>query len=149
MRDPVQLQPGQRLARGVCRHLTARGLACLTEFTPARGLRVDVIALGKRGEVWIVECKSSRADLRADRKWQGYLEWCDRYFWAVPPDFDADLLPEGCGILHADDFGAEVALMAPEHPLPPARRKALTRAFAQAAAWRWQALADPGSVAGG
>ena len=35
------------------------------------------------------------ADFRADRKWQGYLDWCDRYFWAVDRDFPAGLLPDG------------------------------------------------------
>ena len=93
--------PGQRLARGVCRHLTALGYACVEEMVLATGLRVDVMALGPKGEVWVVECKSGRADFRADRKWQGYLEFCDRFFWAVDADFPTDLLPEGTGLLLA------------------------------------------------
>ncbi len=136
--------PGQRLARGVGRLLRSLDHAVLTEFVPARGLRVDLMSLGPRSEIWVVECKSSRADFTSDRKWQGYLDWCDRYFWAVDADFPADLLPEGTGLILADPFGAEIARMAPETRLPGARRNRLMRDFARAAALRLQAAADPG-----
>lgn len=142
-------RPGDRLARGVCRQLFSHGFACLTEFVPVRGLRVDVIALGTRGEIWIAECKSSRADFLSDRKWQGYLAWCDRFFWAVPPEFPVDILPEASGVLCGDDFGAEILRMAPEDPLPAARRKALTRSFARTAALRLLSREDPRIVQAG
>ena len=142
--------PGQRLQRGVCRALVQSGFVTVEELVPSPGLRVDVMALGPKGEVWIVECKSSRADFRADRKWQGYLEWCDRFFWAVEPDFPTDLLPEGHGLLLADAYGAEIVRMPAPTPLAPARRKALVQTFARHAALRLQALRDPGlSFSGG
>ena len=59
------------------------------------GLRVDVISITPQGEIWIVECKSCRADFVGDRKWQGYLDFCDRFFWATDCDFPVELLPEG------------------------------------------------------
>ena len=67
--DDLPAQPGQRLGRGVCRGLRALDFVCVEELVPAPGLRVDVMALGPKGEVWVVECKSGRADYRADRKW--------------------------------------------------------------------------------
>ena len=112
------LKPGQLLARGVCRHLMTHDFVTLEEFSPAAGLRVDVAGLGPRGEVWVVECKSSRADFTSDRKWRGYLEWCDRYFWAVDAAFPAELLPEGTGLILADAYDAEIVRMAPEAKLP-------------------------------
>lgn len=138
--------PGQRLARGVARLLRSMDHAVLTEFAPARGLRVDVISLGPNGEVWVVECKSCRADFAVDRKWQGYLDWCDRYFWAVDCDFPVDLLPEDTGLIMADPYGAEVQRMAPETRLSGPRRTKVIRAFGRAAALRLQTLADPESV---
>ena len=141
--SPGMLAPGQRLARGVCRLLRRMDFAPLEEVVPAPGLRTDVMALGPGGEIWVIEVKSSRADFVADRKWQGYLEWCDRFFWAVPVDFPQELLPEGAGVMLADDYGAEIVLMAPEAALPPARRKALTRRFARMAAFRHLTLRDP------
>ncbi|MCC5984395.1 MAG: MmcB family DNA repair protein [Rhodobacteraceae bacterium] len=140
------LAPGQRLARGVARHLRAQGFAPLLEYAPTRGLRVDVIALGPKGEVWVIECKSSRADFTADAKWQGYLDWCDRFFWAVPPDFPTDILPADCGLLIADDYDAECISRGPERRLSPARRKALTADLARQAAWRLQRAIDPESL---
>ena len=149
--DPTCLptMPGQRLARGTGRMLRTLDHAVLTEFVPSRGLRVDLISLGPKGELWIVECKSSRADFQSDRKWQGYLEWCDRYFWAVDGNFPVDLLPEDTGLIMADAFGAEIARMAPETRLAPARRTKVQRDFARAAALRLQGLCDPEGVSAG
>jgi len=143
----LDLQPGQRLARGISRHLRGHGFVSIEEFVPARGLRVDVMGLGPKGEIWVIECKSSRADFQTDSKWQGYLEWCDRYFWAVDMDFPTDLLPDGTGLIIADAYDAEIIRMAPEAKLAPARRKVLIQKFATHAARRLQALRDPGVAA--
>lgn len=137
------LQPGQRLARGVCRHLLGHDFVSIEEFSPERGKRVDVMALGPKGEIWVIECKSSRADYLSDAKWEGYLDWCDRYFWAVDDSFPTDLLPEGTGLIIADAYDAQILRMAPEHKLPAARRTALTRRIARQAALRLQGLRDP------
>ncbi|KFI27150.1 hypothetical protein CDV50_03465 [Haematobacter massiliensis] len=143
------LQPGQLLQRGVSRHLLSLGFATVEELVPAPGLRVDVMALGPKGEIWVVECKSCRADFAGDRKWQGYLEWCDRFFWAVDADFPADLLPDGTGLILADSYDAEIRRLGPETPLAGARRKLLTQKFARHAALRLQTLRDPGAGGSG
>ena len=137
------LQPGQLLARGVSRHLRSHGFVSIEEFVPTRGLRVDVMALGPKGELWIVECKSSRADFQSDSKWQGYLEWCDRYFWAVDTEFPTDLLPEETGLIMADAYDAEIIRMSPEEKLAPARRKKMIQKFATDAARRLHRYRDP------
>lgn len=139
--------PGQRLARGVARALRALDFVTVEEMVPTPGLRVDLLALGPKGEVWVIECKSGRADYLTDRKWQGYLPWCDRFFWAVDADFPTDLLPDGTGLILADAFGGEIIRMGPDTPLAPARRKVMVQRFARHAALRLQAYRDPG-VAG-
>ena len=141
---PPEPKPGVLLARGVSRHLAALDFATVEEFSPASGLRVDVAALGPKGEFWIVECKSSRADLMSDRKWEGYLDYCDRYFWAVPDDFPLEIIPETGGFMIADAYDAEILRPSPETKLPPARRKMLTHRFARHAARRWMSARDPG-----
>lgn len=149
MRDDaisLSLLPGQLLARGVCRHLRGHDFVSVEELVPVSGLRVDVMAMGPKGEIWIIECKSSRADFRSDRKWQGYLEWCDRFFWAVDSDFPTELLPDETGLMLADSYDAEIIRMGPETHLGPARRKAILRKFARHAAVRAQAARDPGFV---
>jgi len=137
------LRPGQVLARGVCRLLVSHGFMPLTEHVPAPGLRVDVMAVGPKGEIWVVECKSSRADLATDHKWHGYLDWCDRYFWAVDAEFPLDLLPEGTGLIIADAWGGDILRQSPETRLAGARRAAVTRGFARAAARALLTLRDP------
>ena len=139
-----ELKPGQLLARGVCRHLLAHDFVTVEELVPTRGLRVDVMALGPKGEVWVVECKSSRADFTSDSKWQGYLEWCDRFFWAVDEAFPAELLPIETGLIIADGYDAEIVRMPAETKLAGARRKVMMQKFARHAALRLQAVRDPG-----
>lgn len=136
-------QPGQLLARGCIRALRQLGFSCLEEFVPSSGLRVDVIAIGPKGEIWVIECKSSRADFQTDNKWQGYLEWCDRYFWAVDADFPTDMLPQDTGLIIADAYGAEILRDAPEDKLAPARRKKITLKFARNCADRLNGFTDP------
>lgn len=136
-------RPGQQLARGVCRLMRSLDFATLDEVIPAPGLRIDVMALGPRGEIWVIECKSSRQDFINDRKWRRYLEWADRFFWAVPSGFPAGLLPEDSGLILADDFGAEIMATPEAKPLPAARRRALTLRFARMAALRHHGLRDP------
>ncbi|EEW25414.1 MmcB family DNA repair protein [Rhodobacter ferrooxidans] len=145
--EPLPPMPGQRLARGVCRHLRSHDFVTVEELVPTPGLRVDVMALGPKGEIWVIECKSSRTDYATDRKWQGYLEWCDRFFWAVDADFPTDLLPEGTGLIVADAYDAEILRMGPDTALASARRRVMLQKFARHAAARLHALRDPG-VAG-
>ena len=135
---------GQHLARGTARALRSYDFASLIEFVPTSGLRVDIMALGPKGEFWVIECKSSRADYLADSKWHHYLEWADRFFWSVPADFPAEILPPQTGLIRADAYGADIVQMAPETPLPAARRRAQTLRFARIAALRDQAARDTG-----
>jgi len=139
--------PGQRLARGVARALRGLDFVSVEELVTTPGLRVDLLALGPKGEVWVIECKSGRADYLADQKWQGYLPWCDRFFWAVDAAFPTDLLPDGTGLILADAYDAEIIRMGPDTPLAPARRKVMVQKFARHAALRLQGYRDPG-VAG-
>ncbi|MEO1328371.1 MAG: MmcB family DNA repair protein [Pseudomonadota bacterium] len=138
-----------RLLRGARRWLATRGFEALPEFRPSRNLRVDLLAVGPGGEIWILEIKSGVADFQADRKWRGYLEWCDRFFFCVGSDFPKSLAPEEVGLIEADSFGAEIVREAPATPLAPARRKALLLRVARDALARLRRSDDPGSEAMG
>jgi len=131
------------LARGVCRSLSDRGLATLTEFTLISGRRVDVIGLDRAGQVTIVEVKSSLADFRSDRKWQEYVDFCDAFFFAVPEGFPQEVLPGDCGLMAADPFGAVVLRDSPDFRLNGTRRRAQNLRFGLAAAERLGRLTDP------
>ena len=119
-----------RIARGVMRHFAQIGMHSLSEFSPARGLRVDIITLGMSDEIWIVECKSGQSDFKSDKKWQNYLDWCDRYFWAVDGKFPIDILPSDTGVIIADAYDASILREAPLNKLPAARRKKITKSIA-------------------
>jgi hypothetical protein len=141
MSDPRDVP--KEIARGVCRALAHRGFATLTEVSLANGRRADILALGRDGELVIVEVKSSVADFRSDRKWPEYRDYCDRLYFAVAEGFPLELIPEECGLIMADPFGAAVLREAPAAPLVAARRRAVTLRFALLAASRLRRLLDP------
>jgi hypothetical protein len=143
--DHRQSPVAASLQRGVCRLLRAHGFATLSELALASGRRVDVMAINRKGTVWVVEIKSCLADLRADTKWPEYEDFCDRLYFAVPSQMPLDAVPAGAGVIVADPWGAEIMRECLDRTLPPARRKAVTLGFARAAAFRLQFLHDPGA----
>lgn len=129
-------QTTSTVTRGAARLVTALGFAPLLEVVLPNGRRADIMALGPRGQIIIVEVKSGIDDFRTDRKWGEYLAFCDAFYFAVAPEFPAEVLPPEPGLIVADAFDGAVLREAPETPLVGARRKALTLAFARLAALR-------------
>ena len=86
------------VARGVSRLLLAEGYAPILEFTLPNGRRLDVAAIGPGGEMLGVEIKVALADLRGDGKWPEYLEYCDLFYFAIPPDFPDEHVPRETGL---------------------------------------------------
>ena len=124
------------VTRGAARLLADMGYAPLLEVGLPNGRRADVMALGRKGDIVIVEVKSGPEDYRVDRKWPEYRPFCDAFFFAVGPEFPQSLLPDHPGLIVADGFGGAVVRDAPLASLAPARRKALTIAFGRLAAMR-------------
>jgi hypothetical protein len=136
--DLVFNRPRTTLAvtRGAARLMTDLGYAPLLEVGLPNGRRADVMALGPKGDIVICEVKSGVEDYRVDRKWPEYQPFCDAFYFAVAPEFPEGVLPVEQGLIGADGFGGAVVREAPQAALAPARRKALTLAFARLAAMR-------------
>ena len=138
------------VARGVSRHFFHADRMTLCEVPLGNGRRADIMAIDGRGGIVIVEIKVSRADLLGDAKWPDYLDYCDRFYWAVSPGFDlrpfetAALRPEVAGLIVADRYDATILREAALRPLAGARRKSETLRFARRAARRVLAGLDSG-----
>ncbi len=139
----------QDVARGVTRLFFRSELFALCEVPLPNGRRADMLAIGPKGQLVIVEIKVSRADLLGDHKWCDYLDYCDRFYWAVPTGFALDpfsgesLGPDCAGLIVADRYDAALVRNAVDRPLAPARRKAELLRFARRAARRLSAQIDP------
>lgn len=131
------------LARGLCRHFVRLGMTAIPEVVLPNGRRADLAALGRKGEIWIVEIKSSVEDFRTDTKWRDYLPFCDRFFFATHLGVPAGIFPEDAGFILCDGFGAEVIRQHERVPLAGATRKAFTIELARLASARLMALTDP------
>ena len=138
------------VARGVTRLFFRSEWFALCEVPLPNGRRADMVAIGPRGQLVIVEIKVSRADLLGDQKWTDYLDYCDLFYWAVPAGFglepfETDCLGLDCaGLIVADRYDAEGVREAPHRPRAAARRKAETLRFARRAARRLAGDLDPG-----
>lgn len=142
------------VARGVARLFLRHELMSIAEVPLGNGRRADLFALCPKGLVTIVEIKVSKADLLGDGKWPEYLDYCDRYFWAVPQGFDhaplgqPAFLPERTGIIVADRYDAMIVREAHSVPLAAPARRRETLAFARRAARRLALTLDPDAEAG-
>jgi hypothetical protein len=141
--DRRQSETALAIARGTARLLHSLGFACISELPLPSGRRADLVALNERGEIWIVEIKSSVEDLRADHKWEDYRAHCDRLFFAFTQDLPCEIFPKETGLIVADAYGAHLQCEAPVHRLPAPTRKLMTVRFGIAAAQRISRLIDP------
>src|SRR5437764_14641226 len=141
--DRRQSATALAVARGTARLLRTLGFTSISELPLPSGRRADLVALNERGEIWIVEIKSSVEDLRADHKWEDYRAHCDRLFFAFTQELPCEIFPKDTGLIVADAYGAHLLCDAPEHRLPAPTRKLMTVRFAIAAAQRINRLVDP------
>jgi hypothetical protein len=130
------------VARGVNRLLIQEGFSPILEFTLANGRRLDVAALGPDGTMLGVEIKVALSDLKGDSKWPDYLEFCDLFYFAIPPDFPDEYVPSATGLIVADRYGGAIVRPSPIATVHPRRRKAVTLRFAKVAAERLQAVLE-------
>jgi hypothetical protein len=136
------------VARGVTRLFCRQDLFAICEVPLPNGRRADMMAIDAKGALTIVEIKVAKADLMGDCKWTDYLDYCDRFFWAVPQELSELLtrdcfLPDRAGLIVADRYDAAILREAVHEPLAPARRKAELLRFARRAARRLSAQIDP------
>ena len=130
------METAQQVARGVSRLLMQEGYTPILEFTLANGRRLDVAALGPDGTVVGVEIKVALGDLKGDLKWPEYLEFCELFYFAIPPDFPDEFVPPGTGLIVADRYGGAIVRPSPIATIHASRRKAVTLRFAKVAAER-------------
>ena len=139
----------QAVARGICRLFARNDIWALAEMPLRNGRRADLMGIDPKGQIVIVEIKTARGDLLGDGKWPDYLEFCDRFYWGLPPELDraclegVDFRPDCCGVIVADEYDAEIVRPAPSHPLAASRRKAETERLARTALRRLVTGADP------
>jgi hypothetical protein len=149
MAPRIDLTGAAAVTRGLRRMFARHQLFLLPEVPLRNGRRADGMGLDAKGQVVIVEIKCSRADLLGDQKWRDYLDFCDRFYWAVPPEMDEALLaregfePERTGLIVADAYDAAIVRQAVSVPLAAARRKKETERLARIAMRRHTQMQDP------
>lgn len=152
MRDPPVLDTpldAGSVCRGIKRLFARNDIWLMPEMPLRNGRRADLMGLDTKGRIVIVEVKVQRGDLLGDGKWPDYLDFCDRFYWGLPPQIDRNILdgedyrPDCCGIVVADGYDGEIVRPAPLQPLAAARRKTEVERIARAAMRRATVAIDP------
>ena len=152
MNDSPVLDPladANSVCRGIRRLFARNDVWLLPEMPLRNGRRADLMGLDPKGRIIIVEVKVQRGDLLGDGKWPDYLDFCDRFYWGLPPHLDRAVLdgedyrPDCCGIVVADGYDGEIVRPAPLQPLAAARRKTEVERIARASLRRATVGADP------
>jgi hypothetical protein len=141
--DGRQSQAALAIRRGVCRRLRAEGFALIPELKLPSGRRADLVGLGQKAEILIIEIKSSIEDYRSDGKWPEYLIHADRFYFATGPSVPVDIFPQTTGLMIADSYGADIIRPAAEDRLHASVRKTMLVRIARAGALRLHDLEDP------
>ena len=84
------------LKLGVAMYLSEKGYFPFFEvqLDTNRHLRADIYAINNKFEAVIVEVKSSIDDFASDSKWQAYLPYCTKFFFAADEETIAYI--KGC-----------------------------------------------------
>lgn len=139
----------QAVSRGICRLFARNDVWLLAEMPLRNNRRADLMGVDAKGRIVIVEIKTARGDLMGDGKWPDYLDFCDRFYWGLPPELDRavlegpDFRPDCCGVIVADEYDAEIVRPAPSQPLAAARRRVEVERLARTALRRGLVAADP------
>jgi hypothetical protein len=144
LKDGRQSARAMQIRRGMQRQLIEMRHVTLPELPLRSGRRADIVTLSVKGEIWIIEIKSSLIDFQVDRKWPEYREFSDKFFFAKPPELEAEIFPESEGLIVADGHDGAILRDSPDTPMAPARRKALMLKLARLGADRIHILMDPG-----
>ncbi len=130
------------VARGVARMFARADIMLMGEVSLPNRRRADLMGIDAKGHVVIIEIKICKTDLLGDRKWEDYLAYCDRFYWAISSAVEPALLdgeafrPADTGVIIADAFDAAIARPAPTLALSPARRKPQVQMLARRAMQR-------------
>ena len=144
---PTWPERTQAIRRATARLCLQLGWSPIHEVPLPNGRRADILALRPDGGFACIEVKSGPRDFLTDEKWPEYRSFADALFFAVDTDFPLAILPQGTGLIVTHGPDAELIHDAPAHPLPAARRRALTQRFATLAAQRLAHLEDPAGAA--
>ena len=145
----LQTRRSRAVCRGISRLFARNDIWVLGEMPLRNGRRADLMGIDAKGRIAIVEIKTARSDLLGDAKWPDYLDFCDRFYWGLPPELDRACLesdsfrPDCCGIIVADEYDAEIVRAAPSQPLAAARRRIEVERLARTALRRQLVADDP------
>lgn len=97
-----------KITQGAMRALFDLGYAAILEFTLKIGRRADICGINEKGEIIIMEVKSSLEDFKSDNKWHEYMDYCDLFYFAISNDFPNELIPQDIGYFICDNFGGQI-----------------------------------------
>ena len=79
--------------------LSLRGYKVLTEFALPNKKRVDIIGINLKKEIIIVEVKSNKKNIKYDKKWRKYLNYCNSFYFACNDKLKEFIFSNNIGVI--------------------------------------------------
>ena len=123
--------------------LSLKGYKVLSEFALPNKKRVDIIAINLKKKIIIVEVKSNKKNLKYDKKWKNYLNYCNYFYFACNDklkDFD---FSENIGVIQNNSNNIRIIRKSKYKKLSENKKKQLIFKIALSATSKFHRLIDP------
>jgi hypothetical protein len=93
MEKQGRLTIANALKEATTSYFLKKGYSCFLELglNSWGKLRGDVLAINLRGEIIVIEVKSSKADFVSDKKWEQYLSYSNKLYFVFTPGVFNDI----------------------------------------------------------
>ena len=133
----------RKILQKTMQFLSLKGYKVLSEFALPNKKRVDIIGINLKKKIIIVEVKSNKKNLKYDKKWRNYLNYCNYFYFACNDklkDFD---FSENIGVIQNNSNNIRIIRKSKYKKLSENKKKQLIFKIALSAISKFHRLIDP------
>ena len=133
----------RKILQKTMQFLSLKGYKVLSEFALPNKKRVDIIGINLKKKIIIVEVKSNKKNLKYDKKWRNYLNYCNYFYFACNDklkDFD---FSENIGVIQNNSNNIRIIRKSKYKKLSENKKKELIFKIALSATSKFHRLIDP------
>ena len=134
----------RKILQKTMQFLSLKGYKVLSEFALPNKKRVDIIAINLKKKIIIVEVKSNKKNLKYDKKWKNYLNYCNYFYFACNDKLKDSEFSENIGIIQNNSNNIKIIRKSKYQKISENKKKQLIFKIALSAASKFHRLIDPG-----
>lgn len=133
----------RKILQNTMRFLSTKGYRVLSEFALPNKKRVDIIGINLKKEIVIVEVKSNKSEIKLDKKWKNYLNYCNYFYFACSDKLKNFNFSEDIGIIRNNYNKIKITKESKYKKLPENKKNKLIFKITLSAISKFHRLIDP------